>query len=111
MPTPKQVRERMDAIIPMKSQKILMIETLLGTGYVLANFIKDNIETEKLTLDAAYAISIIMSNLMCLAARIGDEVTYQAIDLSQEEDIRKKIAMSAKSLYDYCLKEGLIDGV
>lgn len=107
----KQAREKLERILPLKSQKVLMIETLLGTGYVLTNFIRENIEVDKLTIDAAYACALVASNLMCLLGRKGDSLDFQPIDLSNEEDVRKKLALAAKNLYDYCQKEGLIDGV
>jgi hypothetical protein len=107
----KQTREKLERILPLKSQKVLMIETLLGTGYVLVNFIRENIEADKLDIDAAYACALICSNLMCLLGGKGDSLDFQPIDLSNEEDVSKKLALAAKNLYDYCQKEGLIDGV
>lgn len=107
----KKARQRLQQICPSKELKILMIETLLGTGYVLTNFIRENIEVDKLTIDAAYACALVASNLMCLLGGKGNSLDFQPIDLSNEEDVRKKLALAAKNLYDYCQKEGLIDGV
>ncbi len=42
----KKARQRIQKIFGSKELKISFIESLLGAGHILCNFIKDNVETE-----------------------------------------------------------------
>lgn len=107
----KKARQRIQKIFGSKELKISFIESLLGAGHILCNFIKDNVETDKLTVDAAYALQMFITNLMAVISGKGKGENYKFVDLSNEKDVRKKLALTVKDIYEYCKKEGLIDGV
>jgi len=107
----KLVHDRINKILPRPKDKILLIETLLGCGYALTDFIRKNHDFITPDAQTAYHIGIVIANLFAFVnpIHLDGKAIFEIKDFSKEEDLDKKLAFTVKHLYDYCKERKLLE--